>query len=456
MASKVNKGFLYYLAWFAFIVVGIFCIFACVLIFNPGKDVFGINFRYVADSRTEEINKLDNSDNLIHTQSFSTMNVTAGFTNVKVIRDVNYQKITLALDKKIVGFSTSENVKYSISVTLDGSNLNVNIIEPELSLSLSPNANLTIYCPKNHSFENIDFNIKAKSGNITIGTKDEFDISLNSVNLETESGTININDKVSFVSGNATINSKSSNINVYCDVKNNLNINTKQSKVYINNISGNLNIKADELKVKADTIKSDVKFSSKNGYINIETLGDISLSAGGNFSAGIDKMHIANIVIGKMVGNLSLPNAEASDVTIDELFGEANIVTTVGNVKIGKTHNVLTVKTKSGDVSFTQLTNSRTNIQTSTGTINSNFVEIGENVNLETEKANININLKDGILAKINYLTKGKISVSWITTALEKEGTILLPNANENVANILTATAISSGNIKINNGFNAE
>ena len=58
--SKVKRGFLYYLLIFCALVLGLFCIFVAILIFNPGKDVYGINLRYV--SHHKEIIKYKSTD----------------------------------------------------------------------------------------------------------------------------------------------------------------------------------------------------------------------------------------------------------------------------------------------------------------------------------------------------------------------------------------------------------
>lgn len=457
MASKVKKGFLYYIAWLLFIVLGLFCIFASILIFSPGKDVFGINFRYVSDNRTYTINKLtDGSDVLINNTPFSTINVNAGFTDVYVVRQSDYDNITFELNKKIVGFSNSDKINYAVNVTVSDGALNVNITEPQLSLGLATNASLTIICPKEQSFVGKTFNIATTSGDISFGSNEGYDVSVGKINATTKSGKVIFNKKTNISSGTASITSESNLIEVKSNLTILLDIKTNSSKIVIDSITGGLDITANELKVKAGKIGKDVKFSSKNGYIYIDELGNIQTKEYGNFTAEADKMHIANIIIGKMAGNISIPNGASSDITIDELYGIANIETTSGNVKVIKTYNDFRAKTQGGKVTVTQLSEKRTNIQTKSGTINANFTMIGLTTDLVSEKGNINVNLKDGLEAKINYSAKSKINISWITTALEKAGSVLLPNTLENTSNIFNITNLTSGSISINNGYIVE
>lgn len=456
MASKVKKGFLYYIAWLLFFAVGFFCIFACVLIFNPGVDVFGINFRYVTDSRIVEINKVDETTSLIQHQSFSKINVNCGFSNVSVVQDKNYEVFTIFVNKKIVGFASSDQIKYSVSTTITDGALNIVVTEPQMSVKLSPTANIIIYCPKSSSFANYDINIKTDSGNVSFGYQEDYLLTAKSINVETNSGSVRLNEKTAITSGDVNITTKSGAINVFNNIGTQLNINTTDSKIFVKNITGSLNVAANEIKAKCTTVGGNVKFSSKKGYIYIDNLGTVEANNTGNFSAEPDVMHIANIIIGKMAGDVSLPNAANSDITIDELYGKANIITTSGAVNIKKAFNDVSIKTTKGSVKLTQMSTQRTNITTATGAVTANFEALGAQTDIKTEKANITVNLKDGLLAKINYSAKKKVAISWITTALENAGTILLPNTEESTTNVMNLTTLNSGSIYINNGFTVE
>ena len=454
MASKVKKGVLYYIAWVVFLTLGIFCIFSVILIFNPGKDVFGISFRYVSDNNTTKYNTVNvgGADTPIKQLAITDINVNAGFTDIQVKTVSEYENITIMLDKNIVGFSSSKNVTYIFDMSYENNQLNINITEPELSLKLAPNATLTIFCPKGYSFENYNLNINTTSGDIYIGTSDGYDLNAKQLNLVSKSGKIKVRGLTNISSGIVNIETETSNIDIYANIKSELNIETKSSKIYIEKIEGNLNVKADELKAKCDKILGNITFSSSKGYITVDELGNLATKSGGNFVATADSMHIANVTINKMAGDVSLPNAEKSDITINELYGDAYVNTTSGRVKLGKCYGLLTIETTSGAVTFTQASAERTDVKTLNGKIVGNFNQISV-ADLKTERANIEVNFNADLRIVINYNSAKDISASWITTTLEKSGTVLTPNTDASSDVVMNITTEKSGSILISNKF---
>lgn len=458
MASKVKKGILYYIAWAVFILVGLFCIFAVILIFNPGKDVFGINFKYVSDNRTEKFNLVSVGDGqaFIRDLSIETINVNSGFTDIKIETVADYENVTILLNKKIVGFSDAKDVTYKFYMSYQSGILNITVEEPKLNLSLSPNATLTIFCPKTYSFKDYSFNINTTSGDVYIGSNTLNELNLKQLNVSTKSGYISVRRLTNINSGNCYLDTETSNIDIYADIKTNLNINTKRSKIYIDQISGNLSIYAEELKSKCNKILGNVEFSSKKGYITIDELGNLVNKTNGHFYSIPDSMHIANIIINKMAGDISLPNAEKSDITVTELYGNAYINTTSGNIKLENAFGQITLNTTSGSVNFTQMSSKRTYAETVSGKIYANFNNISdsqEENTLKTEKANISINFNPDLRIVLNYNSAKGFSASWVTSSLEKQGTLLTPNTESTCKNILNATTSTSGSITISNAL---
>ena len=170
MASKVKKGILYYIAWVLFILVGIFCIFACVLLFNPGADALGIGLRYVSDGKSYTINQVDINGNkkFIKDISVNQFNINGGFTDVELIKSNDYEQITIVVNKKITGFATTDKINYITNVTFENGSLNIDVTEPQLWLGLSTNATIKIVCPLALSFSNYTFNITTSTGSVSI------------------------------------------------------------------------------------------------------------------------------------------------------------------------------------------------------------------------------------------------------------------------------------------------
>lgn len=430
MASKVKKGFFYYILWFLFIVIGILCIFASILIMNPGKDIFGINLCWLHDSAQQKFERVD--DKYFSALSISTIEFNSKCTDIYIVRDSEYQVMTIELNKNVLGFSEPVDTKYEFKMTHSGTTLKIDITEPILKFALSGNSSVTIHCPMDKDFNDIAFKINSKQGSCMFGAKEAKNkFSVKDIDANIENGNFSIYNNVDVLSDTLDIVTKSSSINIYSDIISNVNITTENSSVKIDKISGNLSITANELKVDAKKILGNIKISSSTGYIKIDELGDFSNQTGGNFTSEIDKAHIANIIIGKMRGILTLPSAQKSDITINELRGEALISTTSGNVKITNAYDDLSITTTSGSVNFTQNSNTATNyISTISGKIYARFNNI-KNSELKSEKGSINVYVKDGLDFAIEYDVGKSINVSWIkNTKLSKKGTVYSPMAS--------------------------
>lgn len=449
MASKVKKGFLYYILWLVFIVLGVFCVFGSILIFNPGKDVFGWGLRWISDTRQTEYQKVN--DTWFANCSIDTVEVNSGFTSFNVIRTVDYKSVTFVLKKNIVGFSTHKtNFTYSTNLSLDGTKLKIDITEPEMSLPLGANATLTMYCPTEMNLDNYSFIVNTTSGSTTFGRNNyEFGLNVSKIDITSKTGAVSIQNNVTINSGTLNINTEKSEINIYNNISGFLNITSKTSKINIPNISGSVNVEADEIKFDAGTILGNAKFSSAKGYIKIDTLGQQSNPASGNLTTEIDKTVIANIIVKTMYGNLTLPSAGASTITVDNLYGQALVETTSGDVTFGDVKDNIYITTNSGSVTFNQTSATAVaNVSTNSGKINATFNGINT-ATLASTKGAININVKNGLLWKLNYIADNGINVSWITTSLEKQGTILAPNASDSETKTITAT--TSGKISVSN-----
>ena len=159
-------------------------------------------------------------------------------------------------------------------------------------------------------------------------------------------------------------------------------------------------------------------------------------------------MHIANIIIGKMTGQLTLPSSGASNITVTELRGEALINTTSGDVLIENAYNDLAITTESGTITATQNSEMAfSDIKTKNGKVKLTFNKIGT-AEIESEKSNIEINVKDGLQFAFDYIVGKEIKISWITQSLQKSGSILSPTANNSTTTHITATTGESITMK--------
>ena len=447
--SKVKRGFLYYLLIFCALVLGLFCIFVAILIFNPGKDVYGINLRYV--SHHKEIIKYKSTDTNtnIDDLAYTSVEFNSGSTDFEIEYDVDATFTSVHFKPYVTALSKNENTDFVLKIELVGTKLVISVEEPELWLTFANRASISFVCPKNKSFTNFDFNINTQSGNVGIGDKTQRTYEVKSLNINTESGEVLIHNNMKVVSQNINIETKTGRIIANSNITGTLNIENDSGKIDIGNLKSNLNI-INHNKLEADCtfVAKDTFIKSTNGYIRIGTLGENF--SNGNFTT-VDSAENTNIVIEKMTGNATITNTTGY-IVVNELGGQALIETTTGNVEINKVNNSCDITTLSGSVNVTQLgETARTTVNTEKGNITLNFAEIGT-ANLTTKQANIFINVVTGKPFILDYTTKNGIEASWATTELDDSGVIKVSGAEDSSTKKIVAIA-ENGKINVKEGF---
>jgi DUF4097 and DUF4098 domain-containing protein YvlB len=106
----------------------------------------------------------------------------------------------------------------------------------------------------------------------------------------------------------------------------------KNTKVYFNSASGNLEIAGIENNFSANSASGDMKINNLNGEITINTAS-------------------GDLFINNINGSLDITTA-SGDIKIDDLMAKSSISTASGDVEIEKSTKDLKVHTASGDVSI--------------------------------------------------------------------------------------------------------
>lgn len=447
--SKVSKGFLYYILMFALLLFGVFCIFASILIFNPGEDIYGIGLRYISHHNSKEYFKLTNSDIEIDNSVFDTVVFNGENSNFKIDYDDSANFVHVRFKPNVTALSKSDNWDFKISITLDGATLKINVEDPELWLPFSNKTIVSLVCPKNHNFSNVAFNITTTTGSVVFGNKSDDTYEIRDLDIRSKSGEVAIYKNINIASQTIDIISEQSRISLNSNITGQTNIENSKGSLKIGTLRSNLNIENNgRLEADCNTIVGNVSVKSKDGFIKIKNLGENF--SNGNFTT-IDNIDGTNVIISKMTGNASIAT-NAGYVSIDTLAGQALIQTVSGNVEIKNASKQVDIITKSGNVTVTQLgENVRTTITTESGKIVSNFINIG-NVTLLTEKSNIEINVKTGVPFVLNYETSKGLTASWSTIDYENVGTIFVSGATDSSTSIINATS-SNGSISVKEGF---
>ncbi|MBE7075182.1 MAG: hypothetical protein E7376_04310 [Clostridiales bacterium] len=447
--SKVKRGFLFYLIMFLAFVLGIFCILAVVLIFNPGEDIYGINLRYVSYKNAKEIYRYTDNDIRISDTTYTTVEFNSGFTNFNIKYDSSESNALVYFSPMVNALSRSENIDFTVSVTLVGETLKIDVTEPELWIGFGMSATVTMVCPKNKNFADKTFNITTETGSIAFGDTTNNNHSVKEIFAKSKSGEITVNKNVSITTGNATIETENSTINYYNENTSDLNITNVNGRINITKTNGNLHIlNTGTLEANCGTIEGNILLESTKGYININELG--TTEENGNFTT-VNNCQLTNITIKKMYGN-AIVDLTDGFVVIEEIAKRATIETTNGTVEIKKANDNVNISTQNGAVTLYQNSEAAiTSVVTKKGKITSYFAQIGT-VSLSTENSDIEINVVTGQPFKLIYETKDGITASWSTSTLEKNGTLLVSGATESTTNVIEALA-TNGKINVKEGY---
>lgn len=475
--SKVKKGFLYYLLMFLALVLGFLCIFVAILIFNPGKDVFGIGLRFVTVHTSERYLKPTNSDVRFDNLSYNEVIFNSNYTSFSISYDSDEAYTKIMFRPNITALSKQEKCTFDVSIELVDNALVIDIIEPEVWIGFAKNASIELVCPRDKTFSNLALTINTKSGAVNLGDTTNNNYTVKSANVTTESGNITLNKNFDITTKIVNFETKTGKIYVDSKMSGTLNITNVDGRISIPEFAGNLNISnSGRLEANCDNVGGNVKVKSSNGYIKIVNLGitqvntlgglfenhygyvqdfssDESLSAyfNGNFTT-YDNTDNTNITIGNMTGEATI-SSRTGFVSISRILKESLIETTSGKVTIGKSHNASDITTESGNVQITQLESGyRTNITTKNGKIFANFAKIG-NASLTTTNSSITIKVASNLPFWFSYLTDNGLDVSWETSPRENAGTFGVAGGTED-GYVISAIA-NKGSVKISDSFNA-
>lgn len=475
--SKVKKGFFYYLMIFICLLLGLGCIFIAVLIFNPGKDVFGINVRFVNHTHATEYYKTTDTTSSINDADYDTVVFNSGYTNFNIKYDSNEIYTKVLFKPNVTALSKSDITKFSVKIQINDKKLLITVVEPELWLGFSKSASVTLVCPNGKTLESYGFNLTTDTGSINMGDSSSNNYKINSLNIKTNSGTVTIKNNLSVKTENIYIESSSSNINVDSNISGTLSIYNKKGRINIGALYGNLDINNSErLEANCSNVGGNITLKSIDGYLSVKRLGltrfryGLSLNKeygytdkvpsgqelfdhiNGNFTT-LDNIKNTNINIQNMVGDASI-TSESGYVSIDFLNGQSLIETKSGNVEIKNTKQKIDINTESGSITFSQNGYGvRSTAYSEKGKITANFAKLGP-ANLVSANSDININVATGEPFKLIYTTKYGITISWYTSPIEKTGSELISGASESTTIIITASA-ENGKISLKDGYGA-
>ena len=415
MKKTVGKGILFYLFVLFSIAFGILCIFAGILIFSPGAEIFGISYSFskaetfyqkvTIDDKTETISQLINDGQI------AKIVIDSDNFNVYVNRE-NVVNVGLRVKNKYSGLSKHEQrkiAKTTIDFDRTTKTYTIKVLGPECMLWFSNSSKVVLALPDTINLSNVDLEIKTNSSKVILGNTESYSYTFKSLLVNCEkSALVQLNQKIAFTN-NIKIVSKNGEIRQFGTLDlNNFEIQTDNAKIVLNKIicSNELYLISESSIVKINEVSVDGKmtYDANRGVISINKIT-------GEFSCS-ERVHISNIQIGEAYGELLLPKANTSNITIDKLYAMARISTTSGNVKINKAFSSVLVSTESGKIEVTfcpesseseKYTGNFSDLHTKSGDIIANYDNILLENNVSTEKGNIVVNFNNNLEFNLSY-----------------------------------------------------
>ena len=209
--------------------------------------------------------------------------------------------------------------------------------------------------------------------------------------------------------GNLSINSPSGSMIFHSKLfAGELNITSKSAKIQAEDLEvPAVNLRTESSSVKLGKVNGQITYDARKGVLQVE-------SVSGSFNCS-ETVIISNITIGSVYGEVLLPGAESSNISIDHLYGIATIRTTTGNVIVKNGYSLADITTESGRIDFVVKTKEELiipdykeekgaiNLASKSGKINVEFYSVLLNNNISTQSGNIECKFLKTLDFKLRY-----------------------------------------------------
>ena len=412
--KKSGGGFKSFLLIIFIIVASFFLVSAAWLILIPDSKIFGVSYSSFNKNEVVKVNNLssirysDYSKIIVDTTSDGY-----GRSSVEVNYGTGLSEVRFIQNSK--GFLKGDaRNEYKLTVDNSGGILNIKLLEPNynfLCLNSQTKIKLNISQINDPSVANLDITIKTNSGSIKLGgPTDEslqaFEMRILNADLDSKSGKIKLSH-LADISNTLNLVSKTNTITIEDNISaQNTSISAEKGKISTQDfINGNLTITSKKSHVEVGNVAGNVFLDTKSGTTNIKKVG-------GNFQTG---SHIDNayLNIEEVAGSVSINNYETDiTVNIDKILGETLIKAGARNVDIDELYGYANITTKSGSISVNKTSSNNNNLvlQTTSGTINAELLNVNnDNIFISTSGT---INIKyDSAEEFVLYATSVKGSV---------------------------------------------
>lgn len=466
MKNTVTKGLVYYLFVLLSVVFGVLCIFAGILIFSPGTEIFGFSYSYNKDSVYYLTSDPTNSsseylDTLIDNGNLTKIIIDTDYYDVNVLNSDNVNKVELIVKNYYSGITKKDNRKkadITFNYNASEKSCTLKVLGPKCTLMFSNRSQVTLALPKIKTMKNVDLQIITQKGNITIGNSDTYFYKFKSLDIKsTEKSNITLNKCITFANS-IFINSKSGSIYQYdTQTVTSFEIQTESAKIQLTKIiapSTSTRIISNSSAVSLGVIDGDLYFDSKTGLLKVNKIT-------GKFVCS-ERINIANITINEVFGEVLMQTANTSNITIDKCYGDCMIETTSGSVTINKMYANAEIKAESGKINVTfvpdeDLVNDNkrpmAKLITESGDIVANFNGILKNNNtIDSTSGNVTMNFNGNLVFTLNYRCTEKTPTfaETITSDAQKEGIIKIGGGSSDMTITIT---LNKGKLDVKDTF---
>ena len=410
--GKVRKGFLFYLSMFLIMVFAFFMVCVCIMLFNPGKSVFG--FEYYSVKNTTVVTKTTDesqSDLNLDETVYSEIEINSGGAGVEISNNTDYEERNgIVIVANATGFIKSQNYKdFSYSVVKEGGKIKVDLSYTEGFLKTSSNFKVVVHLANLENFdkfENTKFTIRSQGGTVNIGGKVSAgytrDIKLESLDIDAGRGSITFSPHSDNTFKDVLLKTDGGTIDTLSleefKTVNPVSIAAGSGKIKIKKINENLSVNLNSGIVEIGELGKNFDLVGSSNIISIKKVS-------GNLNLGVESgvLKGCKISIGEVQGTVNIPKGEDSVITIDSVGGAGFINTTSGSVKVGSNDNLIS---------------EGMNITTVSGDIEAYFDETDKNVSVETQKGNVKLYFPNKIVGSCVVMAEdGDVEIDFLNSS---------------------------------------
>ncbi len=414
MKNTVSKGILFYIFLLFAVVVGVLCVICAILIFSPGTEIFGISY-YVNVSNQSIKTALDDNNNeqnihsLFTSGQINNIDITTNYANVS-LETRQEGMVQFIIEPSLTGLMQTgdrETYTYTSRYISSTKTLSVSVNAPNMLLAFNKSIDVILSFPENVLNTNLNIGITTDSGDVTIGHHELDVYTIKSLKVDAKKSSKVTLGVHSVIPDSISLNIPSGNIRFRREITTGtLTINSNSAKIETGNITTNeftLNTQSSSINLGNVTVESNFNYNARRGVMIVGNI-DGNLNCG----EGVDDVFISNITAGTINGDVLLPHADSSDISIEVLNGRGDINTSSGNVTIKKATSFLWVTTNSGKIDVT--------VDTSQNLITNSYAEDKGIINLESVSGNINVNFANILLKNYVKTQKGQLNCSFSPT----------------------------------------